>query len=131
MTEFDAVRLATVFATNPKLDVRPGFASQIAGDFHQTSDPLLIDRRERICIDDVEFGVSREETARVIPAHSESRLGKIVRAETEELGIAGDLVGHERRARDFDHCPDEITKFGLVFLCHFGGDATDDVELKL
>src|SRR4029450_9387023 len=131
VTEFDTRRLAAVFATNSKLYVGPGFASQIAGDLHQASDAFLIDRCERIRIDDVEFGISREETAGVIPAHSESCLGKIVGAETEELGIAGDLVGHERRARDFDHRSDEITEFGLSFLRHFGRDAADDIDLKL
>src|SRR5438034_6389262 len=59
VTEFDTRRLAAVLATNSKLDVGPGFASQIAGDFHQASYAFLIDRCERICIDDVEFGVSR------------------------------------------------------------------------
>src|SRR6266496_359590 len=106
MTEFDAVRLATVFATNPELDLRPAFAPQIARDFHQAADAFLIDRGEWIGTDNIELCVGRKETPGVIPAHSERRLCQIVCAKTEELGITSNLIGHQRRARDFDHRAD-------------------------
>ena len=131
MTELNAGRLAAVFAANPELDVRPSFASQIASDFHQAANALLIDRRERICIHNVELRVGGKKTAGIVPAHSQRRLCEIVCAKTEELGVARDLVRDERCARDFDHCPDEIVEFHLLFLRHFAGDATDDIELEL
>ncbi len=55
---------------------------------------------------------------------------EIVRAKTEELGVARDLIRDKCRARDFNHCPDEIIEFCLLFLRHLSGHAADDVNLK-
>src|SRR5438552_8959904 len=131
VTELNAGRLAAVFAANPELDVRPSFASQIASDFHQAANALLIDRRERICIHNVELRVGGKKTAGIVPAHSQRRLCEIVCAKTEELGVARDLVGHERSARDFDHRADQVFEFCSSFFCNFTSDATDDIDLKL
>ena len=70
------------------------------------SDTFLIDRGEWICIHDIEFGIGGKETAGVVPAHSKRGLRQVICAEAEEIGVARDLIGHERGARDFNHCPD-------------------------
>src|SRR5438128_12693851 len=59
VAKFHAVGFAAVLAANSKLDVRSRFPAEISRHFHQTADAALIDRRKRICIDDVELGVSR------------------------------------------------------------------------
>ena len=119
-----------MFAANTEFNVGSCFASQVARDFHQAADPPLVDRRERIRVNNIELRISRQKTSGIVPAHPERRLRKVVCAETEELGVTRDLVGQECRARDLDHCPNEITKFCFLFLCHFTGDAADDVDLK-
>ena len=130
MAEFDAVRFAAVLAANAQLNLGARLSAEVAGDFHQATNASLIDGCERVRIHNVELGVSRKKTAGIVPAHSQRGLCKIVCAKTEELGIACDLVRDERCARDFDHCPDEIGEFRLLFLRHFAGYATDDIELS-
>ena len=39
---------------------------------------------------------------------AERHLGEVVRAEAEELGVAGDLVGGERAAWNLDHRPELV-----------------------
>src|SRR4030095_2862186 len=131
VTELDAGRLAAVFAANPQFNVWPGFASQIARDFHQAADAFLIDRRKRIGFDDIELTVSGKKASGIVPAHSQCRLGEIVCAETEKLGITRNLIRNKRGARNFDHCPDKISEFRVRFLCHFTGYTPDDVDLKI
>src|SRR6516165_7127628 len=125
VTEFYAHRFATVLAADSQFDIRPRFAAEVTSDFHQTSDAFLIDRCKRICIDDIELGVSWKKTAGIVPAHSERCLRKIVRAKAEELGVARDLVGQEHGARNFDHRSNKVFEFGSLFVRHFVGDASD------
>ena len=131
VAEFHAERFATVFAANAELDVRSRFASQIARHFHQTPDAALVDRGERICIDNVELGVSRQKTPGIVATHPESRLGEIVGAEAEELRVARNFVRQQGRARNLDHGADEIIELRFLFLGHFVGHAPDDVDLEL
>src|SRR4030095_1129057 len=131
VTEFDASGFAAVFATNPKLDVRPSLASQVPRNFHQAPNTFLIYRGKGICIDNIAFSVGGEETAGIVPAHSERWLREIVGAEAKELSVARDQIGDKGGARNFNHCPDEIIEFCFFFLCHLFGNAPDDVDLKL
>src|SRR5206468_12511763 len=48
VTKFDAGRFAAVFAANSELDVWSRLSSQVAGNFHQAADALLINRGKRI-----------------------------------------------------------------------------------
>src|SRR4029077_20547282 len=64
VTEFDTVWFTAVLAANSQFDVGPRFAADVAINFHQTSNSLLIDRCEWIGTDDVEFRVRGKETTR-------------------------------------------------------------------
>ncbi len=55
MTELHAFRVSTVFATDAQLNVRPGFSAQITGHLHQLSNTRLVNRREGIVLDDLQF----------------------------------------------------------------------------
>jgi hypothetical protein len=46
--------------------------------------------------------------AGIVAADAERGLGEIVGAEAEELGLLGDLAGHQRGAGQLDHGADEI-----------------------
>src|SRR5207244_11916783 len=92
MTEFDAVRFAAMFAANSQFNVGACLAAEVAGDFHQAPHTFLIDRCKRICINDVELGISRKKTAGVVWARSHCGLREIIRSNTEELCVARDLV---------------------------------------
>src|SRR5436309_13689891 len=103
MAKLNAGRFAAVFAANSELDFWSRLSSEVAGNFHQASDALLINRSKWICIDNVDLCVRRKETAGVVPPHSKRGLSAIVRAEAEELGITRNLVRHTACARDADH----------------------------
>src|SRR6266567_2454605 len=125
VTEFNARGLTPMFAADSKFNLWPSFSAQVPGDFHQSPNAFLVNRRERIRINNIKLRVSRQKNAGIVPAHSQCRLGKIVCAKTEELSVARDLVRDECSARDFDHRSDEIIEFGILFLRYFAGDAAD------
>src|SRR5271165_6494540 len=59
MTELHAFRVSAVFATDTKFDVRPAFLAKFTGHLHQLSNTFLVDRRERIILDDLQLLVVR------------------------------------------------------------------------
>ena len=120
-----------MFAANAQFNVGACLAAEVAGDFHQAPHTFLIDRCKRICINDVELGISRKKTAGIVSAHSHCGLREIVRAKTEELGVARDLIRHERGAWDFNHCSDQVFEFCSCFFRDVVRDAANDVDLQL
>src|SRR4029450_4326357 len=75
VTKLDARRFAAGFAANSQFGVWPGVAAEIARYFHQAAHAFLVNRRKRICIDDIELGIRRKEATGIVPTHSERRLG--------------------------------------------------------
>src|SRR5579884_6466 len=130
VTEFDTGWIAPVFAANPELDLRARFASHVARRFHQAPHALLINGYERVCLHNIALQICGKEAPGIVPAHCEGGLGEVVRAEAKELGVAGDLVGHERRARNFNHGPHQIFEFCSVFPGNLLRHAADDVDLQ-
>ena len=92
-----------MLAADAQLDFGTRFAAFFNRDFHQPANAGHVDRGERILLDDLEVLIGGQERAGIVAAHAERGLGEIVRAEAEELGFLGDLVGHDAGARDFDH----------------------------
>src|SRR5258708_32131058 len=45
---------------------------------------------------------------RVVARITECRLGEVVRAKGEKLGLARDLTGGKRGARELDHCAEPV-----------------------
>jgi len=52
MAEDYRIWISTVFATDPKLDVRAGAAALGDGDFHQLADTRLVDRSKWVALHD-------------------------------------------------------------------------------
>ena len=67
-----------------------------------------------IALEHARLEVVREEAARVVAGEPERGLGQVVRAEGEEVGVLGDLVGAHARARELDHRPDEVLELALL-----------------
>ena len=93
MTEFHAVRIAPVLATDAQLDVWPRALAFFHRDFHELPDTGLVDRSKRILLHDFHFGIGAEERAGIIAAHAQCCLCKIVGPEAEELRRLGDFIG--------------------------------------
>ena len=102
-----------MLAADAELEVRPGAAAELAGDRHQLADSRTVQHLERIVVDDVLLEIERQETAGVIPREPPCRLRQVVRAEREELCLAGDLVGGERGALLADEVATEAEFFSF------------------
>ena len=70
--------------------------------------PDLVEHLERIVLDDAVLEVVGQEAAGVVAGQAPGGLGEVVGAEGEELRLARDLVGGERRARQLDHGAEQI-----------------------
>ena len=64
MAELHGVRVATVFAADAQLDARTGLAALLHRDLHQLADAGLVDRGERILLDDFQLLVRPAGTSR-------------------------------------------------------------------
>ena len=53
---------------------------------HELADAGLVERGERVLLEDLVLDVGHEEVAHVVAADAERGLGEVVRAEAEELG---------------------------------------------
>ena len=79
------------------------------------SDAVLIQRRERILLQDALVDICREDLVHVIARKAESGLRQIVGAEREELRFLRNLVRHQRRARQLDHRTNQVVDFRSLF----------------
>ena len=61
-------------------------AAFLDGDLHELADAGLVERGERVLLEDLVLDVGHEEVAHVVAADAERGLGEVVRAEAEELG---------------------------------------------
>jgi hypothetical protein len=108
VAELDRRRVAAVLAADADLQLRPGrvrpsstpiFTSLPTPPWSSVSNGSAVR---------ISRGSTREELARVVAREAERRLRQVVRAEAEELGTFGDLVGRQRGARQLDHRADEV-----------------------
>src|SRR5438874_2207772 len=131
VAELHALGIAAVFAANAELDLGATLSAFVDGNLHELADAGLIERRERVLLEDLVLDVRHEEVAHVVAADSERHLGEIVRAEAEELGALRDFIGSERAARHFDHGADQIIEFHFLLRHHLLRNAMDDLGLKI
>ena len=87
----------------PSLMVGAGLAALGRGHLHQLPDARLIEGGEGVLLEDARLHVGREELVDVVSADAEGGLGEVVGSEAEELGLFGDLIRGQSRARQFDH----------------------------
>src|SRR5437867_10175521 len=99
VAEFHGSRLAAVLATDADLELWPRPPSSLDSKPHELADAFLIEDRERIRGHEPLLEIVRQELRDIVPAVAERHLREVVRAEREELGVLGDLLGDERGAR--------------------------------
>ena len=100
MEEADGLRIPTVLTAHAKLEVRALSTSFLHGELHQLPDARLVDRREWRRVDDLLLDVPGDDpTFDVVAGEAETALGEIIRAEREEVGVTGDLIGDETGPR--------------------------------
>ena len=87
--------VAAVLAADAQVQVGTGLAAHLGGHLHQLAHADLIQAGEGIALVDLVVVVGGQELAGIVTAEAEGHLGQVVRAEGEELGLLGDLVGGE------------------------------------
>ena len=69
----------------PSLMFGPALPAFLDRDLHELADAGLIERGERVLLEDLVLDVRHEEVAHVVAADAERGLREVVRAEAEEL----------------------------------------------
>src|SRR3954452_18163837 len=117
LEEPDRLRVAAVLAADAQLEVGVRLAAHPGGQAHEPADAELVDRLERAAVEDLLLHVRLEEAALgVVAREAQRRLREVVGAEREEVGMLGDAVGHEARARQLDHRAHVEREFSLGLL---------------
>ena len=111
-----------MLAADAELEVGLRRPATLDRDPHQVADPVDVERLERVLLQHAVLEVVREELALcVVAREAERRLREVVRPEGEEIGVLGDLVGADARARQLDHRPAEVLDLRRLLLRHANG----------
>src|SRR5579885_996335 len=116
VAELNRGRIAAVLAANAELQLLTRLAAALGGDAHQLADAVAIDRHKRVGRQDALCRVGTQEAPRVVAADAKGGLRQVVGAERKELRRFGDLIGFERRTRQFDHGADLIMELASGLL---------------
>ena len=108
MAELDGIWFAAVLATNTNLEIFLRGTTTLNADLHQLANTSEIDDLERILLHHFQFLILIDEAAIVIAAHSQTRLGKVIGTEREELGGFSNLGSSHRCPRKLDHGANEV-----------------------
>ena len=100
MAELDRGRVAAVLAADAQMNVGACLTAKLDSRFNQFADALLIEVCKRIGFIDLVLVIVVKELAGVVTAEAKRHLRQVVRAEAEEFGLLGDLIGSQRGARD-------------------------------
>ena len=94
VAEGDRARLASVLAADAELELGRSAARPRSTAIRiRAPTPVDVEHLERVALDHAVLEVAREELALgVVAREAERRLGEVVRAEGEEVGVLGDLV---------------------------------------
>ena len=135
VAELHAVRITAVFAANAQLDVWTGRAALGNGGGDELAHTRLVERGERVLLEDLVLRVGHEEVAHVIAADAQRGLRQVIRPEAEELRRLSDLISGEGAPRHFDHRADHVAELHFLLshhlLCHTMHDFRLQVQLLL
>ena len=119
-----------MLAANSQLNVGTRLLAQLHRGADKLSHARDIDRSEWIFRDDLELGILRQETSRVVAAHAQACLREIVGAEGEKLRGLRDLVSRERATRNFNHGSNHVLQLLLGGGHDFLGHAVRELDLN-
>ena len=113
-----------MLAADAQLQVGPRRPARRHRPAHERADAGLVDRLERVVVQQAQLQVAGEEAGfGVVAAEAERRLGEVVRAEREELGVVGDLARREGGAWQLDHRAEEVGHLRARLPHRLAGDA--------
>ena len=102
----DRSGIAAVFTADAALEVGALATTTLHTQLDELANAFLVEGVERVGRDDLLGDVILHDGVDIVAAEAEGHLGEVVSAEAEELGHAGNLVGHEGGSWDLDQSPD-------------------------
>lgn len=97
--ELGGLGVAGLLAADADLDGRVGVAGMLAGVADEAADTDLVERLERVALEQPVAQVLGDQlAAHVVATECEHQLGEVVRAEREEVADLGQLARHQRSA---------------------------------
>ena len=103
-----------MLAADSQLEVGFGAAALLTCGLNELPDAGLVERLERINVEQFTFEIVRQERVDVVTAKAERQLRQIIRSEAEEVSDLGDFVRGERGARNLDHRADwDVESVGI------------------
>src|SRR3954452_4831436 len=103
----DRLRVAAVLAAHAELELGLDRPTPLGADLHQFTNPVAVDRLERVALEQALFEVGGHHPALdIVAAEPERHLREVVGAEGEEVGLLGDGVGAQGGTRRLDHRAD-------------------------
>ena len=116
-----------MLAAHAKVHVRVGGSTLLDGHAHQL-EHRRIDGLEGIVLQDLLMHVQRDELSLgVVTRETEGRLGEVVGAKAEEVGMVGDLVSDHAGARQLEHRAHGNIELDTLFVGNLGDYALDDL----
>ena len=119
MAEVDGRRIATMFTADTNLEFVFGAAAFLDPHVNQLADTGLVERLERVDMQDILLEVIRQESIHVVATVAKRHLGQVIGPETEEVGVLSDFVSGQCCARNFDHGSDQNIEFASELLRYF------------
>ena len=122
MEELDAFGLAAMLAANADLEVGAGLASTLAADFDHLAHTRLVDADKRIVFIEVVLDIEGQEIARIVAGEAIGRLGQVIGAEGEELGIFSDAIRDKTGTGQFHAGAHHVLDLDAQALHDLGGN---------
>ena len=111
-----------MFAADADLQVGTRLAAALHAECDKLSDAAPVQHLEGIVLQYLALNVLGDEHADVIATEPVGHLRQVVRAEAEEVGVAGDLIGGEGGARHLDHRADPVLHLRIGVGEHVAAD---------
>ena len=120
-----------MLTANSHFEIRLHAAATFRTQPHQLAYTLAIQHLKRIVGHDLALDVIGQEATRVVAAQTKRGLRKIVGPKGKEVGVGGDVMSHQGRTREFDHCAHAILDRHTMLAHHLACDLIDHFALLM
>jgi len=101
VAEFNAGRIAAMFAANTQFQIGAGLTTQLCRHLHQFTDAVLIQAGKRIVVINLFIIIGTQELSGIVTGEAEGHLGQVVGSKAEEIRFFGNFIGSQSSAGDF------------------------------
>ena len=130
MAEDNGFGVPSMLTTDPYLQCPARLAPLFDRHTHEGTDPLSVDTDKGVLGKESLRQVARKELSRVVSRKSKAGLSEIVCTEGKELGLLGNLVGHQTGTWQLNHGSNHVSNPDTVIFHGLLGDPLNDLPLR-